>query len=123
MSSDGSALDPSVAEPNSKPARQWLATSTSLPASVSSQTALDFAEDCVRCDSEDFLGKNRVVCHECGLTSAVPQWVHPDEEGGPCEGTLEGLEVRAYGRSGLYVGWPFARRYLSAAELAEAYSE
>lgn len=87
------------------------------------EVTAEFLGDVVMADSEDYLGSNRVVCHTCGLTSAIKGWVHPTESMSPCEGTLDGYPIRNYGSRGAAGGWPFRRQYLSADELAAAYGD
>ena len=73
--------------------------------------ALDFASEAVMCDSPEVATEARVTCPKCGLTSAIPRWVHPLLDMRPCDGTLEGHPVRNYGFTGVTVGWPFKREY------------
>lgn len=75
-------------------------------------------------DAKDYIHSNRVVCHTCGLTSAIPEWVHQDRNGEACLGTLNGVKVRAVGTPTALAGaWPFPRKYLSPEELEAAYGE
>jgi hypothetical protein len=88
------------------------------------EQAVIFLMEVVMADAEEYLHSNRVTCKLCGLTSAIPEWLHPTEEGKKCEGTLNGVRERSFGTPMAMGGaWPFKRRYLSAEELESAYGE
>lgn len=86
------------------------------------EAAIFFLMEVIMADADDYHLSNRVVCHTCGLTTAIPGWVHQNSTGGACEGTLNGQKVRSLGNAtAMAAAWPFRREYLSADELAAAY--
>ena len=76
------------------------------------ETALKFAGDVVMCESDRCISDSRVTCKKCGLTSAVPRWLHQARDGSACFGTLEDQQPRGFGDDGLVVAWPFKREYV-----------
>lgn len=89
------------------------------------ETTIALLSEAVMADSDDYIQANRVVCHECGLTTALRGWVHPllDIEAPPCHGTLDDLPVRRYGLVGVAGAWPFVRKYLTPTQLAALSAE
>jgi len=86
------------------------------------EAAVFFLMEVIMADAEDYFHSNRRVCHTCGLTSAIPGWVHQAQDNSACQGTLDGQKVRSLGNAmAMAAAWPFKRRYLSAEEIAAAY--
>lgn len=77
---------------------------------------VDFLGEVIMADSPDYQGFSRRHCPDCGLTTAIPEWVHPSATGEPCMGTLDGVDPRRIGPEGLSAAWPFRREYVEVEE-------
>lgn len=88
------------------------------------ENAVMLLAEAVMADSEDDHSHGRMVCRECGLTTALRGWPHRREDGGPCKGTLGAKPLRRpVIATHLDMAWPFRREYLSAEHMAAAYGD
>lgn len=87
------------------------------------ENAISLLSEAVMADMEEYIHANRVVCHECGLTSALRGWPHRREDATPCWGTLGDRKKLAVQAHHLDAAWPARREYLSAADLEAAYGD
>lgn len=59
-------------------------------------------------------GDKRMICKECGLTTALSGWHHRRADDSPCKGTLgENPLRRPVSAVHLDMAWPFEREYLA----------
>lgn len=70
---------------------------------------IDFLSEVIMASSEEYIHISRIQCPKCGLTSAIPGWVHPGNESRTtaCQGTLNGAGVRRFEYRALALAWPF----------------
>ena len=85
------------------------------------ELAIDLLSTAVQADAEDNHFSSRVVCRECGLTTALLGWVHPGNVTftAACKGTLDGQTERMPSMNAIQRAWPFPLRFLSADELRD----
>lgn len=82
------------------------------------RNAIALLATAVEADMEDFLGVSRVVCRECGLTTALRGWPHQREDGSGCRGTRGDGPPRPVTPFAMAMAWPVRRRYLDADQIA-----
>lgn len=78
--------------------------------------------DAIMADNEHVTTHARVVCPDCGLTSALKEWPHQTASNSYCWGTLNGAKKRPFDLSYLSYAWPFKREYLDPEALATLFS-
>lgn len=98
-------------------------TSDALRKAELLENAISLLSEAVEADNEDYIQAGRVVCHECGLTSALRGWPHQGRDNAPCRGTVGERKPRPVQAHHLFLAWPFRREYLSAKEIAAAYGD
>jgi hypothetical protein len=97
---------------------EFSAESDALRKSELLENAVLLLSEAVMSDNPDDHEHGRVICYDCGLTTALSGWPHRREDGGPCKGTLGKNPLRRpVSATHLDLAWPFRREYLTADHL------